>query len=276
MGLEIMLQEHFNLNIPELSREEIFLLSAENKMKNYNSTKGSAEDYDCPKCQNRRSTMEIREGNSVFVACECSDIITLIRQRKKLGITQGQERYTFERFRAKDPWQKQLLALAKEFAQSKGEEWLFLGGQCGSGKTHLATAAFFALTDEGKSGRFLSWSDTLNAYREGPAGESWKEILEAVKQVDVLLFDDIFRPVMDRGEIAPPDKMEQRMFQQIMDYRYNNRGITILTSERHLGEIQEFNRSMGGRIRERCQKFMLNIKNDPLRDYRSYSEQATE
>ena len=54
----------------------------------------------------------------------------------------------------------------------------------------------------------------------------------------------------------------------LVNRRYNNRKATIFSSEIQLGELEVLDRALYGRIKERCGKFSLNIKNDESRNFR--------
>jgi DNA replication protein DnaC len=54
----------------------------------------------------------------------------------------------------------------------------------------------------------------------------------------------------------------------VINRRYNNQKATIISSEIQLGELEKLDKALFGRIKERCGKFSLNIKNEDSRNYR--------
>ena len=54
----------------------------------------------------------------------------------------------------------------------------------------------------------------------------------------------------------------------LINRRYNNSKATIISSEYQLQELETLDKALQGRIKERCGKFTLNIKNEVKRNYR--------
>ena len=54
----------------------------------------------------------------------------------------------------------------------------------------------------------------------------------------------------------------------LINRRYNNRKATIISSELQIGDVEQLDKALAGRIKERSGKFMLNIKNEDNRNYR--------
>ena len=119
----------------------------------YNCSRGDLDDgYDCPDCLNRG--FFLTDSNSVRF-CRCKPIRDSLSRLKKQGLLHASKRCTFASFRADAPWQRTLLERVKSFAQSESPGWLFIGGQSGSGKTHLCTAAAVALVHRGYALRYM-------------------------------------------------------------------------------------------------------------------------
>lgn len=139
---------------------------------------------------------------------------------------------TFETFEAKTEIQKRALAAAKEFScyEYTDEQWetsthywsLTLHGPCGTGKTHLAVAiALYWIGNELPS---LFWNvpDLLTALRRGFQDDSYFELLERVRQIDVLVLDDL-------GMEKTTDWASEQI-DAIIECRYRNKRDTVVTT----------------------------------------------
>lgn len=143
---------------------------------------------------------------------------------------------------------------------------MFLG-PCGVGKTHLASAIVRALINQkGISCLFYDFRDLLkeiqNSYN--PVSQMTElRVLEPVYDADVLVLDEL-------GASKPTDWVRDTMT-QIINTRYNDRKITIFTSN-YLDETQNPNEEtltdrLGARLRSRLHEMckIILIKGD---DYR--------
>ena len=101
---------------------------------------------DCDKCGNDVTMLKYNDdGSNYVVECECSEIRVNFARLDASGIRESLESLTFDNFRADEDWQKNIKHDVMNYCASSqnsyGADWLFLGGQVGSGKTHLGTAA---------------------------------------------------------------------------------------------------------------------------------------
>jgi DNA replication protein DnaC len=142
---------------------------------------------------------------------------------------------------------------------------LFIG-PCGVGKTHLAVATIKALVNKGISCLFYDFRDLLkeiqNSYN--PVSNTTElRVLEPVYQAEVLVLDEL-------GASKPTDWVRDTMT-QIINTRYNDRKVTIFTTN-YLDDSQNPNEEtlsdrVGVRLRSRLHEMckVVEIKGD---DYR--------
>lgn len=137
---------------------------------------------------------------------------------------------------------EQAVAAVKKWASDGGDgyaESLLLYGSFGTGKTGLAVSATrMATTERGMPALFLptpSLLDRIRATYEKKSDESEGDLIEAVKNTDLLVLDDL-------GAERPTEWVREKLF-TIINHRHDECMATIFTSNlapkelaEHLGE----------------------------------------
>lgn len=114
-----------------------------------NAVEGNMVGYDCPKCKNKGYIAGVKGLYMVMAPCECMNIRANMARLERSGLKDSVAEYTFKNYKADKPWQKGILEKAVEFAKDpKG--WFYIGGQVGSGKTHICTAIASHLIKKGR------------------------------------------------------------------------------------------------------------------------------
>lgn len=229
----------------------------------YNKTEGNLNEqdgYNCETCRNKGYVM-LENGN--LRDCECRKIRTNIRRLKRSGL-QNIDGYTFRQFQTKEPWQKEMRDAAYDFCKNpKG--WFFIGGQSGIGKTFLCTAICRHMMKQYPALYFM-WRDESAKLKTAVAHdyETYAQRMDEVKNIDVLYIDDLFKA--GGNQITAGDI---NLAFEILNARYVNEKITILSSEYLLTEIDRLDEAVAGRIRERCgTAHALSIAKDKAKNWR--------
>ncbi|MFC2015865.1 ATP-binding protein [Chloroflexota bacterium] len=121
--------------------------------------------------------------------------------------------------------------LAQQFSNHP-EGWLVLFGGYGCGKTHLAAAIANENIDRGQQVLFVVVPDLLDYLRATYAPNSsvsYDERFEQVRSTPVLILDDL-------GTQSSTPWAQEKLF-QILNYRYNARLPTVVTSNQSLEEL---------------------------------------
>jgi DNA replication protein DnaC len=114
--------------------------------------------------------------------------------------------------------------LALDFAKSP-EGWLVFQGVNGCGKTHLAAAIANYRLKAGKPVKFVVVPDLLDHLRSTFSPESpvtYDQLFEEVKNVPLLILDDL-------GKQSTTPWAQEKLY-QIINYRYNSRLPTVVTT----------------------------------------------
>jgi DNA replication protein DnaC len=121
--------------------------------------------------------------------------------------------------------------LAQHYAEHP-EGWLILFGGYGCGKTHLAAAVANRAIERGQPVLFVVVPDLLDYLRAtfGPNSPvSYDERFDQVRNAPLLILDDL-------GTQSSTSWAQEKLF-QILNYRYNARLPTVITSNHRLEEI---------------------------------------
>ena len=136
--------------------------------------------------------------------------------------------------------------LAFDFAKNP-EGWLVFMGETGCGKTHLAAAIVNFRYEIGKPAMFVVVPDFLDHLRSAFSPDSkisYDQFFESVKTAPLLVLDDF-------GEQSTNPWVKEKLF-QLINYRYNSRLPTVITTRLSLDEIMaEVDGSISSRLVDR-------------------------
>jgi DNA replication protein DnaC len=127
---------------------------------------------------------------------------------------------------------QQAFSIAREFARAP-QGWLIYQGLNGCGKTHLSAAIANELRGSGKEVLFIVVPDLLDHLRAsfGPESRvSYDALFEKIKKIPVLVLDDF-------GEHSATSWAQEKLY-QLINYRYNARLATVITTCLNLEEIE--------------------------------------
>jgi DNA replication protein DnaC len=210
---------------------------------------------DCPHCEGAgylRVDLPVGDpnfGKVQICVCRQTQISQRVSQRLySLSNLDELRTLTFETFQPRGqigmgPQQADSLELAfnyaRQFAQSL-EGWLFLRGDYGCGKTHLAAAIANFTVEIGVPTLFITVPDLLDSLRfafHDPEA-SFEERFEEIRRVPLLILDDF-------GTQNATGWAQEKLF-QILNYRYINRLPLVVTTNLALDAIE-------GRLSSRLQ-----------------------
>lgn len=244
------------------------------KVKWFNESAGdrNQEDgYDCKICRNKGVVMELVEEDGSFrhVSFECKCVATRnsIMRMKRSGLKNIITDYTFDKFSADEEWQATIKAAAMAYSKHP-EGWFFIGGQSGSGKTHICTAICREFLLSGKRVIYMLWRDDVVKIKGAVNDhEVYGDLIERYKKADVLYIDDLFKTgKATDGATQRPTGADVNVAFEILNYRYNAKMPTVISSECTIADLLDIDEAVGGRIAEAAKVFSL--KPDRSRNYR--------
>lgn len=248
----------------------------------YNATPGDLDKedgYQCDICKNKGFVAIVTQNQQFgywmesVLNCKCCRVRNAIRRLNRSGLKNRVKECTFERYEAQEPWQKTIKDTAMRFAAGSGNDWFFIGGQSGAGKTHICTAAAIAKLKQGRELRYMEWREEVPKIKACITDAAkYAEMLHELKTVDVLYIDDLFKVGRGfDGQIPMPTSADINLAFEIINYRCNQPElITIISSERTLAELLEIDEAVAGRIAERSKQngYCINLSRDAKKNWR--------
>lgn len=235
------------------------------KVLEYNATQGEQADFDCTECKNKGYVALLDDVTQQMLVqrCKCFLKRRTLRQIKATGV---KDIKTFDSFKVTENWQENVLKMAKNFCLEDSGKWFYMGGQVGSGKTHLCTAILSYYLNKGLGCTYMAWKDKATALKACVNdGEEYLNLITPIKTARVLYIDDFLKTRPDEL----PTTGDLNLAFEIINYRYNNKDlITLISSERTLAEITKLDEAIGSRIFERSIGTCINIKKDSGKNYR--------
>lgn len=234
------------------------------------------DGIDCPICKNKGWIAKVdKNGWDYLVDCECKKQRKTISRLNNCGISKDMlEHYTFKNYICDDNWQKNIkqkfIEYCKEISEGK-KSWLYYGGISGSGKTHLCTATFQRLIKSNMQGHYMLWNrdiPSILALEKSSYDDNQIKYAEKIKfleTVELLYIDDFLKLNEIKYNIS-----SLSLAYKIINSRYINNKITIISSEYLVSKLAELDLATYGRIREKCAmgKYMIDCGEDSSRNYR--------
>ena len=234
------------------------------KIIDYNNSVGNLKDYDCPICKNKGHILYEKNGYEYMRDCECMSTRELIRLANESGLGDVLKEYTFAKYTHDEEWQDKIYNTAIKFISDVGANCFYIGGQVGSGKTHICTAIVRELIKQHLNVKYVIWNEIVTKLKQNIVNDTdtFKNDIESLKKVQVLYIDDLFK--------TDPTKADIDKAFQIINTRYNlsksnkdTRYITIISSEKTFEELIQVDEAIASRIMEMSKKeYALSIQKD--------------
>ena len=215
--------------------------------------KPQVTEYKCKKC---KDTGLVSAGTGLydtFKECEC-----VIKERNKKNIERANyselfENRDFSNYVTDTRARKCLKEKCIEFLQQDEFKTIALLGNVGCGKTHLAVSILKELAGSNKNVNAINYTELTRKLSSNANDEvAYFNILGKYTSTPVLLLDDMFKGKISEANI--------KQMYDLINTRYENKRITIITSERVISELMQIDEAIASRIAEMAgEKFLLNI-----------------
>ena len=171
--------------------------------------------------------------------------------------------YTFKDYKANEEWQKNILKQAIDYVKHFEDNWFYIGGQIGAGKTHICTAILRNIGELNNiSYTYIKCDEELEKLKQLTYDnqEEYGNIMYRLKNTGLLFIDDFFRK-------SPTEADKAKMF-DIINYRYLNNKACIFSSEKPLLEVLNIDEAIGSRIFEMAKNYNIEIERNISKNYR--------
>lgn len=240
------------------------------KVEDYNNLSGSLQGYDCPICKNKGHIIYEKNGYEFMKDCECMNTRELIRLANESGLGDVLKEYTFAKYTHEEEWQDKIYNTALKFIHDVGANCFYIGGQVGSGKTHICTAIVREFIKQHLNIKYVIWNEVVTKLKQNIIEDTnaYQSDIESLKKVQVLYLDDLFK--------TDPTKADIDKLFEIINTRYNlsksnkdTRYITIISSEKTFEELIQVDEAIASRIMEMSKKeYALSIQKDISKNIR--------
>lgn len=204
------------------------------------STSSEPETVDCPICRDAGwLRVDAEPGHPNFgrlFPCEC-----LVRKRdqqaseqlRQLSNLDSLSDLTFDTFDPSVAGAKEAYETAFAFARNP-EGWLFLHGNCGVGKTHLAAAIAHYAIEKNRTGVYFrvvpDLLDQLRATFDPAGGIAYDDRFQQIRNAHLLVLDDL-------GTEHTTPWAREKLY-QLINHRYNEHLPTVITSNQDFRVIE--------------------------------------
>lgn len=255
----------YDIDIPDMTEEEW----QQEKIRTYNETTGTLNEidgYNCDICRNKGHLMILDDkGYELYKKCKCLQVRATLKRAKNSGLGTIITEYTFDKFNTTEEWQNNVKQIAQEFCKDENAKWFYIGGQVGSGKSHICTAISAHYIKAGIDVKYMIWAEEAKKMKAIVNDNSYQELISQYKDVPVLYIDDFLK--VKFGET--PTAADINLAFEIINHRLlDNDKITIISSEKMLDEIMEYDEATMSRIYQKTGKYKISIGRNKDKNYR--------
>lgn len=223
----------------------------------------------CAQC--RGTGWELVPGRGVR-RCECRRTSGALVSAAR--IPKRYESCSFDSYFPLNPSQEAAVTFARQVAESypNSDIGLLFLGTCGVGKTHLAVAILRVLLEKNIGCLFYDFRDLLKEIQDSwnpQKGTSEMDVLSPVYDAEVLVLDEL-------GASKPTEWVKDTMT-HVINKRYNDRKVTIFTSNYLDAKANQYDETLNERVGERLRSRLHEMcKVVPVigEDYRKNVRQA--
>ena len=260
------LRAKYNLKqYEELTPEQMM----QEKVDYYNASVGKLNEidgYNCTLCKNKGFIASVKNGYEVHAFCKCKTIRDTLNRAKKSGLGNVLSEFTFDKYKASESWQKNIKDKAIAFCKDAAAKWFYIGGQVGSGKTFICTAISGYYIKAGYNVKYMLWSEESKKLKAlVKEAYDYQNLISIYKNIDVLYIDDFLK--VKNGE--EPTTADINLAFEVINHRLlDGSKITIISSEKTLTEMIEYDEATMSRIYEKTGGYKISIERDINKNYR--------
>lgn len=227
-------------------------------------------NYKCPDCKDTGFILTYDDAGYCYArTCTCRVLREAKIRLEQSGLSKEFERKSLDNYETFNIPQLEdakmtVIQYIETFADRRYllANSLMLCGQAGAGKTHLGTACCMQLINKGIPVVYMGYREEITRLKSIVMDElSYAENMNRYKCAQVLYIDDFLK-----GKITEADT---NVIYEIVNYRYNNRLPVIVSTEKTLDELVNYDEAIGSRLVDMCYGHIIVFEGEEL-NYRLY------
>lgn len=214
----------------------------------------------CEKCNDTTWIFYKDEnGNEYATPCECREKVIAVNLMKASGISEEDAKKGFAGFETFDEYplfsaKNTAIEYVQKFADIENERAnsIIFSGASGRGKTTLGMAVANNLISSGVGVRYMMYRDASTKLKQLLGSENkflYEDMMYRLKNARVLFIDDLLK-----GKITESDV---NIIYEIINYRYLNKKPVIVSTEKTLEQLLEFDEAIGSRLIEMSKGYII-------------------
>ena len=219
----------------------------------------------CTKCRDSGWLEYVdKSGRRYMARCPCTEVQRARQMMQRSGISEEQQDRSFDNYiTGDDP--RLCSAKTKAFDYQKNFEKsercrhnsFLLCGQSGAGKTHLGIAICSELMKRQIAVTYMAYRNSITRLKQNITNqEAYDAELDRYLQARVLYIDDFLK-----GKITDADV---NIVYELVNYRYMNNLPVIVSTEKSISGLLEFDEAAGSRLIEMCRGNIVQLKGKEL------------
>lgn len=239
----------------------------------------STPEYQCYECHDTGWIDILDENGNRFVRkCACRLAREAEQRMKDSGLGDALKEQTFESFRTDTALQEHMKRVAGEYVvtlfdkwDDQRRPWFYVGGNPGSGKTHICTAICGEILRHNVGVKYMQWLSDSRRLKYANDAQVYEDALDDYINPTVLYIDDLLKqkyaenPVFTEADI--------KIAFTILNARYLMNKPTIISSEWDLiNQLLPADEGVFSRVYERSKDFTIRISRDIKNNFRIEGE----
>ena len=234
---------------------------------------GGQTQYKCEKCRDT-GMVEVDPKTRTFAKCECRIARESEERLERSGLAGAIQRQTLESFVTNTPTQRRMKETAQRYIAdviaSNGQPrrpWLYIGGNPGSGKTHICTAVCGELLKRNIGVRYMQWLNEVRRLKASVNDEDFEDLVAPYINIPVLYIDDLMKQKYTQNPVFT--EADVKIAFTILNARYIQNKPTIISTEWDLlNHLLPADEGVFSRVYERCKGYTVNIERSPQNNFR--------